>query len=135
MYNFFLGGRRTNVSLEKILTFITGVDEEPILGFELHPSVVFFEVDKGFIPSSQTCINQLKLPIAYPVPSLVFFCLSFHKVQYEKAKSELCDNSYTHSSSMRKYFVNKFNVMFLKHKQTFGGDSIVCKQICKLVKE
>ena len=64
--HIFSGGRRENVSLEKILIFTTGIDEEPILGFEMHPSIMFIEDEKGFVPTSSTCINQLKLP----VPSL-----------------------------------------------------------------
>jgi len=57
-------GRRKDVTLEKVLIFTTGVDEEPVLGFELHPSLVFVdEGDNRFLPTSSTCINQLKLPV------------------------------------------------------------------------
>jgi len=57
-------GRRKDVTLEKVLIFTTGVDEEPVLGFELHPSLVFVDEDENrFLPTSSTCINQLKLPV------------------------------------------------------------------------
>ena len=63
--NFLLlGGRRgENISLEKILSFVTGIDEEPLLGFEMDPSIQFINNQNGFIPTSSTCINQLKLPV------------------------------------------------------------------------
>jgi len=46
-----------------MLVFVTGTDEEPILGFEKHPSILFIEANVSFIPTSSTCINQLKIPI------------------------------------------------------------------------
>ena len=61
-YIFVTGGRRGNVTIEKILVFTTGLDEEPLLGFEIHPSIQFIEDEKGFLPTAITCINQLKLP-------------------------------------------------------------------------
>uniref|UniRef100_A0A8W8I3L1 HECT domain-containing protein n=1 Tax=Magallana gigas TaxID=29159 RepID=A0A8W8I3L1_MAGGI len=57
-------GRRGSVSLHHILQFATGTPEEPILGFTLQPSIQFFEVksSSGFIPTANTCINNMKLP-------------------------------------------------------------------------
>lgn len=47
-----------------ILQFATGTPEEPILGFTLQPSIHFFEVKSRsrFIPTTNTCINNIKLP-------------------------------------------------------------------------
>lgn len=61
---FLSGGRRGSVSLHHILQFATGTPEEPILGFTLQPSIHFFEVksSSGFIPTANTCINNMKLP-------------------------------------------------------------------------
>ncbi|XP_052242055.1 uncharacterized protein LOC127852211 [Dreissena polymorpha] len=57
-------GRRGSVSLGHILQFATGTDEEPMLGFSIHPSIEFVEVqaNSSFIPTANTCINCIKLP-------------------------------------------------------------------------
>ncbi|KAL5007947.1 hypothetical protein ScPMuIL_013528 [Solemya velum] len=55
-------GRRGGVSLKQILQFVTGADEEPVLGFALCPSIQFCVVDTSFIPTANTCINCLNLP-------------------------------------------------------------------------
>lgn len=57
-------GRRGSISLGHILKFTTGTDEEPLLDYELEPSLIFDEVvEKGkFIPTARTCINQIRLP-------------------------------------------------------------------------
>ena len=78
----YSGGRRSGVSLEKILMFITSVDEEPVLGFELNPSIQFIESSHGFIPTAMTCINQLKLPrgsstIDLPSQEKLFSCYDY----------------------------------------------------------
>ena len=59
-----IGGRRGAVSLGHILKFITGTDEEPVLGFALHPSITFVEAESEskMIPTASTDINQLRLP-------------------------------------------------------------------------
>ena len=63
--SFSAGGRRGNLSLAQILQFATGVDEEPLLGFTIHPSLIFVEAENGnFLPTANTCINSLKLPRA-----------------------------------------------------------------------
>ena len=56
------GGRRGNVTLGHVLQFATGTDEEPMLGFALHPSLSFFAVEASFLPQSNTCTNTLRLP-------------------------------------------------------------------------
>ncbi|XP_061195039.1 uncharacterized protein LOC133203233 [Saccostrea echinata] len=57
-------GRRENLCLGSILQFITGTDEEPVLGFKIQPSIRFVEVDQSYIPTANTCINCLTLPCA-----------------------------------------------------------------------
>ena len=37
----FLGGRRGPITLGHILRFVSGSEKEPLLGFHLHPSIVF----------------------------------------------------------------------------------------------
>lgn len=61
------------MTLEHILRFTTGAETEPLLGFRIPPSVSFAETGKGkFIPTSNSCINQLVLPRAgnsYKLPN------------------------------------------------------------------
>ena len=78
LLNYFIialtGGRRGNIALSDILRFCTGADEEPVLGYALHPSIIFVEANEGhFIPTANTCINCLKLPrpsLTEPLPSI-----------------------------------------------------------------
>ncbi|XP_052249529.1 uncharacterized protein LOC127857163 [Dreissena polymorpha] len=56
------GGRRQPVTLGKVLKFVTGTEEEPVLGFSLKPSIHFSE-NQPFLPSANTCINRLNLTI------------------------------------------------------------------------
>ncbi|CAH3139854.1 unnamed protein product [Porites lobata] len=62
-------GRRGRVSLGHVLRFITGTDEEPILGFKMQPSIEFCE-NSIFFPTSNTCINSLKLVRGSLIPPL-----------------------------------------------------------------
>ncbi|XP_078333982.1 uncharacterized protein LOC111123838 isoform X2 [Crassostrea virginica] len=57
-------GRRGNITLQSILQFVTGSDEEPILGFALDPSITFVINNNSFLPTANTCINKLNLYIA-----------------------------------------------------------------------
>ena len=41
---FITGGRRGKVNLSSILKFVTGTENEPLLGFKMHPS--FFYQDQ-----------------------------------------------------------------------------------------
>ena len=62
-YKIVSGGRRGKVTLGHIMQFVTGVNEEPILGYTMQPSIAFTVVGiGGFLPTSSTCINCLKLP-------------------------------------------------------------------------
>ncbi|XP_071947526.1 uncharacterized protein [Antedon mediterranea] len=55
-------GRRGHLTLGHLLQFVTGTDEEPVLGFVLHPQIVFTETAGSFLPSANTCINSMQLP-------------------------------------------------------------------------
>ena len=68
----FLAGRRGDITLDYILRFVTGADEEPLLGFKMAPAIVFTTPGRdSFIPTSNTCISQLQLPcgtLSYQLP-------------------------------------------------------------------
>lgn len=55
-------GRRKRVTLAHVLWFATGSDEEPLLGFKLHPSLLFTAAVQSFLPIANTCINAIILP-------------------------------------------------------------------------
>ncbi|XP_052105699.1 uncharacterized protein LOC127738473 [Mytilus californianus] len=55
-------GRRGDVNLAKILKFGTSVEEEPILGFSMHPSLHFSE-RISYLPTANTCINRITLTV------------------------------------------------------------------------
>lgn len=59
-------GRRVNecttVTLNHILQFVCGADEEPALGFSICPQIRFVSSSGFFLPSSNTCTNTLNLP-------------------------------------------------------------------------
>ena len=40
-----IGGRKGPVSLGHILNFVRRTDEDPMLGFALHPSITFVEAE------------------------------------------------------------------------------------------
>ncbi|XP_061168808.1 uncharacterized protein LOC133178056 [Saccostrea echinata] len=61
-------GRREHLSIANILQFVTGADEEPVLGFQIPPTIQFPEVINSLIPTANTCINSLQLP--RPKPSI-----------------------------------------------------------------
>ena len=56
------GGARAGVTLGSILWFSTGSDEEPLLGFKLHPRLTFTDGAASFLPLGNTCINCITLP-------------------------------------------------------------------------
>ena len=59
-------GKREGLTLESVLQFVTGAQEEPVLGFVLKPSIEFVEAESNlkwsFLPTGNTCINKLRLP-------------------------------------------------------------------------
>ncbi|MBN3279833.1 G2E3 ligase, partial [Polyodon spathula] len=75
---YFLAGRvmgvslvheaSTTVSFKQILSFITGADKKPPLGFQPPPSIAFLheintEGSVSKFPEANSCCNILKLPI------------------------------------------------------------------------
>ncbi|KAK3087861.1 hypothetical protein FSP39_011629, partial [Pinctada imbricata] len=66
-----LGGSRNQMSLEKVLQFVTGASEEPVLGFNIHPCIEFNEVETSFLPTANTCIGSLRLPRPSPNTKLL----------------------------------------------------------------
>ena len=67
------------MTLGHVLRFVTGADEEPVLGFKMHPSIEFCE-NSLFFPTSNPCVNSLKLvrgSLTTPLPSETEFFQSF----------------------------------------------------------
>ena len=58
------GGRGGQVTLGHILKFVTGSENEPVLGFTIRPTITFCPVEtkERFFPRSNTCVNNLNLP-------------------------------------------------------------------------
>ena len=58
------GRRRCFLSLGNVLRFVTGTEEEPLLGFQMQPSINFVEAKNkyDFAPTASTCSNTLNLP-------------------------------------------------------------------------
>jgi hypothetical protein len=60
-------GRRDRVALGNILQSCTATDEEPPLGFSMHPSIQLATATSpskwAFIPSANTCSKSMTLPI------------------------------------------------------------------------
>ncbi|XP_069129254.1 uncharacterized protein [Argopecten irradians] len=53
-------GRRSPITLEKILSFATSSEKEPALGFPMRPSLHFTD---GIFATSNTCIFRMCLPL------------------------------------------------------------------------
>ena len=52
-----------NCTLEDVLTFFTGADSIPVLGFELTPKLSFLEISpQWLLPTASTCSLELRLP-------------------------------------------------------------------------
>ncbi len=89
---FFSAGRRVNgdLSLERILKFITGSMIEPVLGFEVQPNITFDGEMLSCLPISSTCSNRLTLPIGEVVPEenekvYTFFDYAFCNAYFGRA--------------------------------------------------
>ena len=65
---YFSAGRRDNVSLPKILKFVTGSEIEPVLGYAIDPRIEFDKYAPSALPTSNTCINKLTLAIGDNLP-------------------------------------------------------------------
>ena len=57
-----------NVTLGMILKYITGDEEEPLLGYHVSPTTLFVKAatPRAIMPTSNTCINTLNLPRQVP---------------------------------------------------------------------
>lgn len=62
MYLFYSAGRRNNgnVTLAKVLRFVTAEEQEPPLGYEMNPSIEF-KVMPSWYPTASSCGNILFL--------------------------------------------------------------------------
>ena len=53
--------------LERILQFVIGAGEEPVLGFGVPPCIQFIKTSEtskwAFVPQANTCLNILFLPM------------------------------------------------------------------------
>ncbi|KAL3841723.1 hypothetical protein ACJMK2_019829 [Sinanodonta woodiana] len=79
-------GRRKAVCLESVLQFITGTDEEPVLGFKI-PASIRFTSAESFLPTANTCINCLTLPRPSQTVKLPDDTTLFHLYDYSFANS------------------------------------------------
>ncbi|XP_015757106.1 PREDICTED: uncharacterized protein LOC107336547 [Acropora digitifera] len=61
-------GRGDTVSLQRILKFVTGSEIEPVLGYAIDPRIKFDKYAPSALPTSNTCINKLTLPIGDNLP-------------------------------------------------------------------
>ena len=52
-----------NISLHCILKFITGYENEPVLGFQMKPTICFDTNMPSCLPMGNTCISRLTSPI------------------------------------------------------------------------
>ena len=61
----FLAGRGVdgNISLHSILKFVTGCENEPVLGFQMKPTICFDTNMPSCLPMGNTCISRLTSPI------------------------------------------------------------------------
>ena len=64
----FLAGRREPVTLAGVLRFVTAVENEPIIGFAIQPSLFFSDSMPSCLPKCNTCVNRLILAIGEVVP-------------------------------------------------------------------
>ena len=64
----FSAGRTKSVTLGKVLKFVTGSEEEAVLGYGVSPYVVFDRQTVSFPPTSNICINRLTLATGDCVP-------------------------------------------------------------------
>ena len=109
LYHLLIAGRRkcgeeseeVTVTFEHIHRFTTGAETEPLLGFQIAPSVIFVESRLGkFLPTSNSCINQLVLPRAG--------YLYLYQLPNEKDLFDLYDYAFPNSYFGQKYMVGCF---------------------------
>ena len=49
--------------MAKVIKFVTGSEAEPVLGYGINPHIVFNCYAISCLPTSNTCINKLTLPV------------------------------------------------------------------------
>ena len=59
----FAAGRRGAINIGTVLRFVTCQEEEPLLGYSIHPTIVFLPDLPADLPQSNTCINRVVLPV------------------------------------------------------------------------
>ena len=69
--------------MAKLMKFVTGSEAEPVLGYGINPHIVFNPYAIAGLPTSNTCINKLTLPVGDKVPqnpqkSYEFFDYAFN---------------------------------------------------------
>lgn len=84
-----LGGKRKDgdhvLTLPEILLFSTGAEQEPPLGFSIRPTIHFVHSETIQLPTANTCVNQLSLPVSKdvtnrdfnPEPTYVLYDMAF----------------------------------------------------------
>ena len=119
LYHLFIAGRRicgqegkeVTVTLELIFRFTTGAETEPLLDFQIAPSIIFEESGPGnFLPASNSCINQLVSPRAE----------NLYKLPNEKDLFDLYDYAFLNS-----YFGQKEEELF--KEKLFHTEGNFCK--------
>lgn len=78
-------GRRVdgNISLHSILKFVTGCENEPVLGFQMKPSDCFDTNMPSCLPMGNTCISRLTSPIGENVSMTKEEVFSFFDYAFE----------------------------------------------------
>ncbi|XP_020628245.1 uncharacterized protein LOC110065449, partial [Orbicella faveolata] len=72
----------TTLTLNHILQFVCGADEEPALGFSISPQIRFVSSSGSFLPTSNTCTNTLHLPSPSSTVSLPSDDILFNLYDY-----------------------------------------------------
>ena len=131
-------GRRSGIALANILQFCAPTDEEPPLGFAMHPSIQFVKASSPskweFIPSANTCSKSMTLPVPShetPLPAEVEL--------FEVYDYAIC-NSYlfrvrlvTDSTSYSDRYYVKFAVLLLLSKFKDTGQMFIYLDVLQYV--
>ena len=73
---------KTTFTLNHILQFTCGADEEPVLGFSIPPQIICVSSSGYFLPSSNTCTNTFNLPCPSSTASLpLMYSLVVHTLE------------------------------------------------------
>ena len=72
-----------NISLHSILKFVTGCENEPVLGFQMKPTICFDTNMPSCLPMGNTCISRPTLPIGENVSMTKEEVFSFFDYAFE----------------------------------------------------